>query len=56
MPRAASPFEVLEKMNDNAYKLELSAEMGTISPSFNIADLKPYFGEEDEIASRTTSI
>jgi hypothetical protein len=30
--------------------------MGTVSPSFNIADLKPYFGEEDEIASRTTSI
>jgi hypothetical protein len=30
--------------------------MGTVSPSFNIADLKPYFGEEYEIASRTTSI
>jgi hypothetical protein len=56
MPRAASPFKVLEKMNDNAYKLELPAEMGMVSPSFNIADLKPYFGEEDEITSRTTSI
>jgi hypothetical protein len=55
MPRAAGPFRVLEKMNDNAYKLELPAE-GTVSPSFNITDLKPYFGEEDEIASRTTSI
>jgi hypothetical protein len=30
--------------------------MGTVSPSFNIADLMPYYGEEDEIASRTTSI
>jgi hypothetical protein len=29
---------------------------GTVSPIFNIADLKPYFGEEDEIASRMTSI
>jgi hypothetical protein len=56
MPRAAGPFKVLEKMNDNAYKLELPAEMGTVSPSFNIADLKPYFGEEDKIASRMTSI
>src|SRR4051812_23429116 len=56
MPRVAGPFKVLERMNDNAYKLELHAEMGTVSPSFNIADLKPYFGEQDEIASRTTSI
>jgi hypothetical protein len=56
MPRAAGPFKVLEKMDDNAYKLKLPAEMGTVSPSFNITDLKPYFGEEDEIASMTTSI
>jgi hypothetical protein len=27
-----------------------------VSPSFNIADLKPYLGEDDEIESRTTSI
>ncbi|KAK1601944.1 hypothetical protein QYE76_027049 [Lolium multiflorum] len=56
MPRAAGPFKVLEKINDNAYKLELPAELGPVSPTFNIADLKPYFGEEDELASRTTSI
>jgi hypothetical protein len=56
MPRAAGPFKVLAKMNDNAYKLELPTEFGTVSPTFNIADLKPYFGEEDELLSRTTSI
>ena len=56
MPRAAGPFKVLEKINDNAYKLEFPADFGTVSPTFNIADLKPYFGEEDEIALRTTSI
>jgi hypothetical protein len=56
MPRAAGPFKILEKINDNAYKLELPAEFGTVSPTFNIVDLKPYVGEEDEIASRTTSI
>ncbi|WVZ83985.1 hypothetical protein U9M48_031071 [Paspalum notatum var. saurae] len=55
MPRAAGPFKVLEKINDNAYKLELSADFG-VSPTFNIADLKPYLGEEDELASRTTSL
>jgi hypothetical protein len=42
MPHAAGPFKVLEKLNDNAYKLELPAEFGTVSPTFNIADLKPY--------------
>ncbi|KAK1648844.1 hypothetical protein QYE76_066649 [Lolium multiflorum] len=47
MPRAAGPFKVLEKINDNAYKLELPAELGPVSPTFNIADLKPYFGEEE---------
>jgi hypothetical protein len=56
MPRADGPFRVLEKINDNAYKFQLPADFGSVSPTFNIADLKPYFGEEDEIASRTTSI
>ena len=56
MPHDAGPFKVLERINDNAYKLELPAELGTVSPSFNISDLKPYMGEDDEIASRTTSI
>ena len=54
MPRADGPFKVLEKINDNAYKLELPVDFG-VSPTFNIADLKPYLGEEDELLSRTTS-
>ena len=45
---------MLEKINDNAYKLELPTDFG-VSPTFNIADLKPYLGEEDEFPSRTTS-
>jgi hypothetical protein len=56
MPLDDDPFRTLEKINDNAYKLELPTDFGTVSPTFNIANLKPYFGEEDEIASRTTSI
>ena len=54
MPRADGPFKVLEKINDNAYKLELPVDFG-VSPTFNIADLKPYLGEEDALPSRTTS-
>ena len=54
MPRADGPFKVLEKINDTAYKLELPADFG-VSPSFNIADLRPYLGEEDQLPSTTTS-
>jgi hypothetical protein len=55
MSRANSPFKILEKINDNAYKLELPPEFG-VTPTFNILDLQPYLGEEDEVPSRTTSI
>jgi hypothetical protein len=48
MSHAAGPFKILAKINDNAYKLELLPEF-RVSPSFNILDLRPYFGEEDEI-------
>jgi hypothetical protein len=55
MSRAAGPFKILAKFNDNAYKLELPHEFG-VSPSFNISDLRPYLGEDDEIPLRTTSM
>jgi hypothetical protein len=55
MPRADSPFKIIEKINDNAYKLELTPEFG-VSPTFNISDLKSYLGEEDELESRMTPI
>jgi hypothetical protein len=53
--RAAGPFKILEKINDNAYKLELPPEFG-ISLTFNISDLKPYLGKEDELESRATPL
>jgi hypothetical protein len=55
MSCAAGPFKILAKINYNAYKLELPPEFG-VSPSFNISDLRPYLGEEDETTSRTTSM
>jgi len=47
MPRADEPFEVLEKINDNAYKINLLGEYG-VSCTFNVADLSPYF-EDDHL-------
>ena len=55
MPHVDGPFKVLEKINDNAYKLELRANLGASRP-FNNAVVKPYLGEEDELPSRTTSL
>jgi hypothetical protein len=55
MPRVASPFRVLTKINDNVYVLDLPAEFG-VSTSFNVADLKPYEGEDKELPSRTTTV
>jgi hypothetical protein len=55
MPRADGPFKVLEKINENAYKLNLPVDLG-VSPTFNILYFKPYLGEEDELESRTTQM
>ncbi|WVZ89884.1 hypothetical protein U9M48_036233 [Paspalum notatum var. saurae] len=55
MPRAAGPFKILTKINANAYILDLPVEFG-VSTSFNVADLKPYAGEAEELPSRTTSV
>jgi hypothetical protein len=55
MSRAAGPFKILSKINDNAYKFELPPKFG-VSSSFNISDLRPYLGEEDEMPLRTTSM
>jgi hypothetical protein len=55
LPRANGPFKVVAKINDNAYKLELTTDFG-VSPTFNIADLKPYLGEEHELESRMTQM
>jgi len=45
--QANGPFEVLEKINDNAYKIDLLGDYG-VSCTFNVSDLKPYF-EDDKL-------
>ena len=37
-PRGDGPFQVLERINDNAYKLDLPGEYN-ISATFNVFDL-----------------
>ena len=55
MSQADGPFKIIEKINDNAYKLDLHIDF-RVSPTFNISDLKPYLGEEEELESMTTPI
>jgi hypothetical protein len=55
MSRDAGPFKIRAKINDNAYKLELPLEFG-VGLSFNISDLQPYMGEEDEMPLRMMSM
>ena len=40
-PRADGPFRVLDRINNNAYGLELPGDYG-VSATFNILDLSPY--------------
>ena len=46
MPRANGPFEVPEKVGDNAYKVELPGDYG-VSCTCNITDLKPHFEDDN---------
>ncbi|KAJ9170219.1 hypothetical protein P3X46_018343, partial [Hevea brasiliensis] len=39
-PRCDGPFQVLTKINDNAYKINLPGEYN-VSATFNVADLSP---------------
>ena len=44
-PRGTGPFRALEKINDNAYTLELLGEF-KISPVFNVSDLSPFLADD----------
>jgi len=46
MARSDGPFEVIEKVGSNAYKLSLLGDMG-VSAIVNVRDLSPYM--EDTI-------
>jgi len=48
MPRAHGPFEVLERINDTAYNVDLPSDYG-VSATFNVTDLQAYH-EDDYLA------
>ena len=50
MPRSDGPFEVIEKIGPNAYKIDLPGEYG-VSATFNVADLSPYYDKDDQFPS-----
>nr|KYP48027.1 Transposon Ty3-G Gag-Pol polyprotein [Cajanus cajan] len=41
------PFQVLQRINDNAYRLDLPSDYG-VSPTFNVSDLLPFVGASDD--------
>ncbi|KAL2457997.1 RNA-directed DNA polymerase [Abeliophyllum distichum] len=45
-PRGDGPFQVLERINNNAYKLHLRGEYN-VSASFNVSDLSPFDAGND---------
>src|SRR3954467_7717327 len=53
-PRGDGPFQVLSRINDNAYKIELPGEYG-VSTIFNVADLSPFDVGDDGLNSRSNS-
>ncbi|KAL2249830.1 UNVERIFIED_CONTAM: Transposon Ty3-I Gag-Pol polyprotein, partial [Sesamum indicum] len=52
MPRGDGPFQVLKRINDNSYKLDLPGQYG-VSATFNVSDLSPFYDADNE-ESRTT--
>jgi len=46
-PSIHGPFQILKKINDNAYQLDLLFEYGVHS-TFNISDLIPFLGSMDD--------
>nr|KYP72218.1 Transposon Ty3-I Gag-Pol polyprotein [Cajanus cajan] len=58
-PRGDGPFQILKKINNNVYVLDLPSEYG-VSPSFNVSDLSLFTGlvaqEEDALDLRTNPL
>jgi len=50
MARSDGPFEVIEKVGTNAYKLQHPGDIA-VSATFNIGDLSPYVEDTIEDAS-----
>nr|GEW47781.1 uncharacterized protein [Tanacetum cinerariifolium] len=51
-PRSNGSFKILEKVNDNVYKINLP---GNVSTSCNVAELQPYFDPKEPLPSLNTN-
>jgi len=47
-PRGDGPFEVIEKINDNAYKIDLPSKYN-VSNTFNVSDLSPFTADDEAL-------
>jgi hypothetical protein len=47
MPRVDGPFKVLQRIRENAYKIELTGDYG-VSATFNVSDLSPYYEDQED--------
>ena len=52
LPRGDGPFQVLERINDNSYKLDLPGEYN-VSATFNVSDLSPFDADSDLRTNRS---
>jgi len=48
-PQGDRPFQVLNRTNDNAYRIDLPEEYG-VHTTFNVSDLRPFVGALDDEA------
>ena len=55
MPRADGPFRVLQRIGENAYKIELPSDFG-VSATFNVSDLSPYYEDQEDQVDLGTSL
>jgi hypothetical protein len=46
-PRADGPFRMLQRIGENAYKIELPGDYG-VSATFNVSDLSPYYEDQED--------
>ena len=47
MPQSDGPFQVIEKIGPNAYKIDLPGDYG-VSATFNVDDLSAYYDEHGQ--------
>jgi len=52
MPREKGPFKVPKRVNDNAFKIDLSGGF-RVSTTFNVIDLSPYEDNDNLINLRS---